>query len=99
MTKRIFDKSKIVIPSGTIEDFKRPDHPDFMTALELAKIEFTGMRHNSLTDDCEIWILGNLERRITREEVKLNPTAISRAYEEVFGLTEGTTIPDRRDET
>ena len=92
MTRRIFDKSKIEIPSGTMEDFNRPNHPDFMTSSELVKIEFTGIRHNSITNDCEIWILGNLERRITKEEVLMDDKAISKAYEEVFGLEPGSTI-------
>lgn len=99
MTKRIFDKSKIEIPEGTMEDFNRPNHPDFMTSSELAKIEFTGIRHNSITNDCEFWILGNLEKKVTKEEVLMNGTAISRAWEEIFGLHEGSVLPDRRGES
>ena len=39
-------------------DSKRPDHPDFMGASELKKAEFSGIRHNSLTDQTEIWKVG-----------------------------------------
>lgn len=96
MSKRIFDKSKIKIPKGTMEDFKRPDHPDFMTTSELAANDFTGLRHNSITNDAEFWILGEVVRKVTKQEVLVNPTAISRAYEEVFALP--YVEPDRRNE-
>lgn len=89
MTKPlIVDKSKIVIPKGTIEDYQRANHPDFMDASELKKIEFTGTRHNSLNDDCEIWMLGEIVKRVSPTEVVINPNAINEAYEEVFCLGE-----------
>jgi len=83
---RIVDRSKIIIPEGTMEDFKRPNHLDFMTASELKAAKFSGLRHNSLTDDAEIWILGDLTRLITKAEVMQNPHAINQAMEEVFAL-------------
>ncbi len=78
-----------------MEDFKRPNHPDFMSTSELAQAMFTGIRHNSLTDDAEIWLLGNIEARVTKAQTQINPRAISQAYEEVFGLLE--VVPDSFD--
>lgn len=92
----ILDKSGIVIPQGTIEDFKRPDHPDFMTSAELAKIEFSGIRHNSISGNCEIWKMGNCTKMISKAEVLMDPDAINKAMEEVFALHD--VMPDRRNE-
>lgn len=79
-------------PAGTMEDFKRPDHPDFMTSSELKAKQWSGIRHNSITDTAEIWILGNLEETITATQVQLNPLAINEAFERLFALAE--VMPD-----
>lgn len=89
---RPVDKSKIVIPEGTMEDFKRPNHYDFMDSSELKKAKFTGLRHNSITDSAEIWIEGEIRKIVTFAEVALDPLAINKAYEEVFCLEE--VLPD-----
>lgn len=81
-----YDRSKLVIPAGTMEDFKRPGHNDFATTSELIKREYTGYRHNSLTDNIEIWKLGCLEAEITRFDLQLNKFAIQDKMEEIFGL-------------
>ena len=78
-----------------MEDFKRPDHPDFQTTAELKKLRFCGIRHNALTDEAEIWVLGNIEAKVSKAESLLNPLAINRAYEEVFALKE--VMPDTLD--
>ena len=88
----ILDRSKIKIPEGTMEDFKRPNHPDFMSSSELKVLKFSGLRHNSLTDRAEIWVLGNLEREITRTQILLDPMAINKAWADVFALDE--VLPD-----
>ena len=36
-----------------MEDFKRPDHPDFMDSSELKKAKWSGIRNNSLSGDLE----------------------------------------------
>lgn len=92
MSKQIVNKQDIIIPSGTMEDFKRPSHTDFMDSSEIRKAEFTGLRHNSLTDTAEIWVLGNIVETITREQILLNPSAINDAYARAFGLDE--VMPD-----
>jgi hypothetical protein len=71
-----------------MEDFKRPNHPDFKLTDELAKDKFSGFRHNALTDEAEIWIEGEIRARITRADVLRDPMAINKAYEQVFGLPE-----------
>lgn len=71
-----------------MEDFQRPNHADFMDSSELKKKEFSGLRHNSLSDEAEVWIRGEVVKRVTRAEVAINPLAINRAFEEAFGLPE-----------
>ena len=85
---RIVDKSSIIVPDGTMEDFQRPDHPDFMTTSELKEKEFTGIRHNSLTNDCEIWLLGSIGECVTPQQVEMNLHAIDDAMARVFALEE-----------
>lgn len=84
--QRNFDRSKLQVPRGTIEDFHRPSHADFKTTSELTKEEFTGLRHNSLTDRLEIWMLGNIEAEISRVDIKLNKYAVQDKMEEIFAL-------------
>jgi hypothetical protein len=71
-----------------MEDFKRPNHPDFMTSSELKKAEWSGIRHNSISEACEIWLLGTIQASISPQMVELNNHAIDEAYAEVFALKE-----------
>ena len=64
------------------EQFKRPDHDDFRTHAELKKAEFSGVRHNSVTQEWEIWILGDIRALGPKADVN----AFAAAYEEVFGI-------------
>lgn len=68
------------------ENFKRPDHTDFMTASELKAASFSGLRHNSITDDMEIWVLGEIKKIVTKWDQKSDPQALNKAYAEVFAL-------------
>lgn len=88
MAKQIVNKESVIVPVGTMEDFKRPDHPDFHTSSELAKNQWSGIRHNSVTNDAEIWLLGEMMVAISPEQVNLNMHAIDEAYAEIFGLHE-----------
>lgn len=88
MAKQIVDKSSIAIPQGTMEDFNRPNHPDFLTSTELKQTQFTGIRHNSLNEACEIWLIGELMASISPEMMNLNMHAIDDAFAEVFSLHE-----------
>lgn len=82
----IVDKSRILVPKGTMEDFQRPNHPDFLTSEELKKAEYSGLRRNEMALTTEIWMLGDCVISITDEELSRNPQAINIAMEEVFAL-------------
>ena len=68
------------------EDYRRPNHADFQTSSELAKAKFSGSRHNSITDDIEFWILGNLEVKVPASARQLDPRAVEKAMESHFML-------------
>ena len=71
------------------EDFdsKRPDHPDFMTSFELQKTKFSGLRHNSISHELEIWVDGEIRKRLTQAELQYDSDlAIANAFKEVFRL-------------
>lgn len=88
MAKQIVDKSSVIIPSGTMEDFKRPNHPDFATSLELKEQQWTGVRHNSVAECMEVWLLGEVKKTITPRMLATNLHAIDEAIAEVFALDE-----------
>jgi len=68
-------------------DSKRPDHPDFMTALELKNHEFSGVRTNSLSGDVEIWKFGGIAKIVRKEMLETHANAaIANALEDVFLL-------------
>ena len=69
-----------------IEDFKRPDHPDFMDSSELRKMEFSGVRYNKIGNCMELWVLGEVVKSVSDTEIKFNPNALNDAYAEHFGL-------------
>lgn len=75
-----------------IEDFKRPNHPDFMDSAELKKANFSGIRHNSLTGEAEVWKYGIVVSTVSKKELLYNPNAIQEAIAEVYRLDEA--VPD-----
>lgn len=82
-------KNDIVIKkyeSADREEFKRPSHFDFMTHSELKKAGFSGVRHNSITDEMEIWILGEMKKAISKEDVELNPNIIEDTWAKLFAV-------------
>jgi hypothetical protein len=66
------------------EKFKRPNHPDFMTADELKKKEFSGVRHNTIGLRWEFWILGEIIKTVSFQEVAQDKFALTKAHTEVF---------------
>lgn len=68
------------------EDFKRPLHADFATSKELKDREFTGIRHNSITQAQELWTLGDLRLSVPFKDMRLDPGLWDRKYEEIFKL-------------
>lgn len=81
MTKEILNTK---LQSLKTEEYNRPSHTDFMDASELAKIKFTGYRTNSITKDCEVWLMGERKASITVEELRADPLAVQKAVAEVF---------------
>lgn len=81
-------------------DFKRPNHADFMDSSELKKIQFSGIRHNSLINTMEIWTLGDLRGSMPDHEVMLYPEKFNTLYADIFGLNhvevEGTKPTDSK---
>lgn len=79
----IIIKGKTPIPVGTMTDFKRPDHYDFMTHSELKKAKWSGIRHNSVGLCMEIWINGDMTSTMSDENVRKNP----REWEDMYSRT------------
>jgi len=69
-----------------MEDFKRPDHTDFMTASELARIKFSGIRHNSITDFMELWVDGERKGDISSHNYVMYPERWAKIVSEAFAL-------------
>lgn len=69
----IIIKGKSKIPVGTMEDFQRPDHTDFMDASELRKIKFSGIRNNTIGMCTEIWINGDMTSSMLNMVIKADP--------------------------
>lgn len=74
------------------EAYKRSDHNDFATSKELRDRNFSGFRANSITEEIEIWLFGQIERRVSKEELKRNPTAVEEAMAAVFHLDDLTVV-------
>lgn len=75
--------------NGSDFDSKRPDHPDFMDANELKKLGFSGLRHNQLSNQMEIWVCGNIAKVIPQklmDQAVDKNAVIAMALEEVFGI-------------
>ena len=72
--------------SADREEFKRPDHPDFLSSQELQKMQFSGVRQNSIAMDQELWILGEVKIRMSHLRLAIEPGAWEKEYAKVFGL-------------
>ena len=75
---------------------KRPDHPDFMDYYELKARKFNGIRVNELNKDTEIWIDGEIRKRLSEAEMFYDPELkIAEAYRELFLLNSDVLMEDR----
>ena len=74
------------------EAYKRSDHNDFATSKELKDRNFSGFRQNSLTEEIEIWLFGAIEKRVSKQEIARNPTAVEEAMAAVFHLDDLTVV-------
>lgn len=75
-----------------LEDFKRPLHADFATTAELKQREFSGIRINSITQEQELWTVGDLRLSMPLTTIHADSTAWDRAYEAIFKLNDVQTI-------
>ncbi len=69
------------------EEFKRPNHPDFMTSSELKTAEWSGVRQNMVSREWEFWICGEIKKRVHENEVLKDPLALSHAHLQLFGFS------------
>ena len=69
---------------GKTENFKRPNHNDFKDSAELKKEKFSGVRHNNLSREWEIWTLGDLRAHGPEADRR----GFETAYQEVFACEE-----------
>lgn len=81
---------------GISEEFKRPNHPDFMTSSELKKAEWSGVRQNELSREWEFWIVGEIKERVHEDTVIADPTALTKAHMEIFGMVPPSLGQDTR---
>ena len=80
---------------GKTEEFKRPDHTDFMTAAELKKTEWSGVRENRITHRREIWILGEVVASLDIRMIARGSEGWDKLYRETFGLPNEVDEGDR----
>lgn len=72
--------------SADKEEFKRPDHPDFMTSVELGKMGFNGIRVNTIGRQLEFWLNGLVAFYATEAELAVNERAFLEKYKNFFGF-------------
>lgn len=66
--------------------YKRSNHNDFATSDELKKRKFSGWRSNQLSNETELWVNGEIVRRVTAFELTLDPHRVEKVHAEFFGL-------------
>lgn len=86
MTKRITPTIRSPSSQQT-EHFRRPDHPDFMSSIELRKKKWSGIRKNEMGLTWEFWILGKIEKEVSFQSAATNPNILREAHIELFQMT------------
>jgi hypothetical protein len=81
MTKKV---TPLVHHNPKTESFKRPDHPDFWDSAECKRKEFSGIRKNDMALRWEFWILGEMVKEVTYQQVAKDEFALTKAHMEVF---------------
>lgn len=72
--------------NAATEAFIRSAHNDFATTSELKQREFTGWRENRMLAEFELWIAGEIVRRVSFQKVAINPNALEEELVDYFGL-------------
>lgn len=75
-----------------MEDFKRPNHTDFMTSSELSKIKFSGIRKNSISGCIEMWLEGEKKFEQLFALYEQDTTWWDKQYADLFGLLNAETV-------
>lgn len=73
---------------GKTEEFKRPDHYDFMDSAELKAAKFSGHRHSAISNQVEVWIEGECLLSRDYEWIRGNTHQWAELYSEAMGLKE-----------
>lgn len=76
------------VGGGVTEEYKRSNHEDFCTSKELKDRDFYGIRHNSISNNREIWVAGELRASLNEDIIQMNPHKWEELYSETFGLKE-----------
>jgi len=68
------------------EGYRRSEHNDFATSAELHDRRFTGIRHNSITDEQELWVEGHIRLAVPMTLMRMDPNIWNKKYEDIFAL-------------
>jgi hypothetical protein len=81
-------RSPVIIfdPNAKTGEFKRPDHPDFMTSGELKAKQFSGVRKNEMSLQYEFWIVGEIRGTVPFTVAHTDPMALANKHAEVFDM-------------
>ncbi len=80
--------------SADKEEFKRPDHTDFMTSAELKAMRWSGVRQNSISEERELWIDGEIKFKVSFLAIQMtDEKAWLERYAEYFGLPSVDMLP------
>lgn len=60
---------------------------DDRTTKELQELKWSGLRRNYISKQLEIWITGNIVKRLAIFDVDRDPGILATAFEEIFGTT------------
>ena len=80
---------------GKTEEFKRSSHPDFAYSSELKAMGWSGIRHNEITQEMEIWKCGNLAASMSVREAQLYPKKWEMLYANTFDLKDVNQVSHR----
>lgn len=84
---RVHDDLLVGNPANIVtEEEKRPNHPDYATAVELKAMGFSGIRYNTLVSEVEIWVEGRMAKSLPAPNMQPEPEQLAKAYREVFGI-------------
>ena len=72
------------------DNWVRPNHEDFKDSSELRKLNFSGIRNNTLSGYREVWMAGQVVAEMKEAEAQAFPQRWHALYEQVFLLPVGS---------